>query len=345
MFNKKIFIIFILLKFISIETLCKEIKISIREIGVEEARSEDEKPYQFYIIDSIDCDKYGNIYVLDSKEPCVKVFDKDGMFIRKLFREGKGPNEIANPYKVAINKFTGNLFVLHEHGYYLKEFDSSGNYVKHYPLPEQIMYYFEFIDKDRILYIFHGRPRGKTYNNFKILNLKTLKIEKEFFQTDREFVINGIMRFVVKDGILWTCPGDEMRLICFDLKTGKKLNSIPIEENYKKYKIRRGPNWVSATLYNFAQPISINEKIFILLTKIEYYKEETSEDFRNPKAHKLSLYYLDNDHLNKIRELPEGNFMYLGTVWENRIILYRHEPFPKIRILELKNMQLKRGKN
>ncbi len=94
------------------------------------------------------------------------------------------------------------MFVLQENGYKLKEFDSSGKHIKSYSLPEQILYYFEFIGKNRVIYISHVRPTEKVYNNFKLVNLKTLKIEKEFDSTDRDFVINGGIRFERKDGII-----------------------------------------------------------------------------------------------------------------------------------------------
>ncbi len=142
---------------------------------------------------------------------------KNGRFIKKIFREGRGPQEIINAVRVVINKFTGNMFVLQENGYKLKEFDSSGKHIKSYSLPEQILYYFEFIGKNRVIYISHVRPTEKVYNNFKLVNLKTLKIEKEFDSTDRDFVINGGIRFERKDGIIWTCRGDEMRLVGYDL--------------------------------------------------------------------------------------------------------------------------------
>lgn len=308
----------------------------IRDIGIEEARTEEEKLYQFSVIYSIDCDKEGNIYVLDGKESCVKIFEKNGKFIKKLFREGKGPQEISNAYQVKINKFNGHIYVLHEHGFHLKEFNSLGIYLKSYPMPEQFFNYFDFMDEGRIIFVAKERPREKGYNNFKILNLKTLKIEKEFAITDRPSVINGYMRFVIEDKTLWTCPGDEMRLVVYDLDSGKEIKSIGIKEKYRKFKILRGPNWIRSVLYNYAQPFLVNNKLYVLLTKIEYFKDETIEDVHTPKSQKLFLYSFERDSLIKLKEIPEGAFMWLETVWENRLILYKLEPYPLIRILEIK---------
>ena len=71
------------------------------------------------------CDGEGNVYVLDYKDVCVKVFDQSGRFLRKMFRKGRGPEEIEVPYQAVINKYSNHLFVLDMHGYELKEFDLS----------------------------------------------------------------------------------------------------------------------------------------------------------------------------------------------------------------------------
>lgn len=81
----------------------------------------------------------------------------------RWFREGKGPEEIINAYRIVINKFFGNIFIVQEHGCQLKEFDPSGKYIKSYPMPEQIINYLEFIDKNRFIYIFIVSPRDKVY--------------------------------------------------------------------------------------------------------------------------------------------------------------------------------------
>jgi len=48
----------------------------------------------FSEIRTIEVDDEGNIYVADSKEVCVKVFDKNGKHIRTFGKKGQGPGEI-----------------------------------------------------------------------------------------------------------------------------------------------------------------------------------------------------------------------------------------------------------
>jgi len=310
----------------------------VKDIGINEAKTEQEKPYQFSSIHSVDCDYEGNIYILDGKEDCLKVFDRNGKFIKTLLTKGKGPQEIINSYKISINPFTGNLFVLQEYGYQLKEFDPSGEYIKLYTLPEQILYYFDFMDQAKLLFISaQKRPQENTYNNFKILDLKTLKIEKEFAPASRASVINGLMRFVVKNGTLWTCPGDEIKLAAYDLNSGKEMKTIQIDEKYRKYKILRGQNWIRGVFYNYAQPISISNKIYVIGTQIEYSGDDSLEAVHSPISQKFFVYSLENANLVKLKELTEladKELVFLRCVWKNRLFFYKQEPYPQVRILE-----------
>jgi len=67
-------------------------------IGEKEGREE----YMFSRMESLDVDEEGNIYVLDSKESHVKVFDRDGKYIRTFGRKGQGPGEMQRALNIAI---------------------------------------------------------------------------------------------------------------------------------------------------------------------------------------------------------------------------------------------------
>ena len=343
---KKVSFLMIILILILASIVCEkkiqkkeEINIAaVKNIGIYEAKREEEMPFQFSSIYSVDCDTEGNIYILDGEENCLKIFDRKGNFIKTLLAKGKGPKEITNAYKIRINPFTGNIFVLQEYGYQLKEFNPSGEHIELYALPEQFFYYSDFIDKHRLLFVSMGRNNENTYSNFKILNLKTLKIEKEFAPTNRESMTNGTMRFIIKNEILWTCPGDEMKLAAYDLNSRKKIKNIKIDEKYKKIKFLKGQNWIRAVPYNYGQPLMINNQIYVLVAKIEYTGEDSIEAVHTPKSQQFFLYSLENDQLIKQKELTEiadKELTFLGCVWKNRLFFYKQEPFPMIQILEV----------
>lgn len=53
----------------------------------------------------------GNIYVLDMADHSVKKFDREGVFIRKYGRMGKGPGEFISPFRIDVSD-SGKLLVL-----------------------------------------------------------------------------------------------------------------------------------------------------------------------------------------------------------------------------------------
>jgi len=76
-------------------------QIMLREdlcIGDEEGIED----FVFSQIRSVQVDEEENIYVLDSKEVCVKVFDKNGKHIRTFGKKGQGPGEIQLPTRMHL---------------------------------------------------------------------------------------------------------------------------------------------------------------------------------------------------------------------------------------------------
>jgi hypothetical protein len=341
----KVPILIILVAFLSLVSCKKEenqgiknIELSVvADIGVEEAKTKEEEDYQFSYIISIDCDKDGNLYVLDYKDMCVKVFDQNGKFLRKMFREGNGPQELSKPYRLAINKHTGNLFIIQEHGFRMKEFDTSGKFIKIHALPEQSTHYFDFIDENRLVYVSRGKYGIKKYNNFKILDLNTLKIEKKFAIIETPSLVNAYQSFVIQKGILWTCPGDKMEMIGYDFKTGRKIKTIPIQEDYEEFEIIDGPDWQTARLYNYAQPFLIYDEIFVFVT-IQDFLPPDGKWFTHPKYREIVLYKLGEDQLIEMPGFPKFDFFVdFHVTWQNRIIITSsgYDLYHQIKILKI----------
>ena len=67
-------------------------------IGVE---SGDEN-YMFSSLNSVQVDDEGDIIIFDRKEVCIKVFDKNGKYLRKFGKKGQGPGGIQSPYKIHL---------------------------------------------------------------------------------------------------------------------------------------------------------------------------------------------------------------------------------------------------
>jgi hypothetical protein len=63
---------------------------------------EGKEEFMFQNILFLDVDKEENIYVSDSKAAHIKVFDKNGDFLRTIARRGQGPGEIMRPKEILV---------------------------------------------------------------------------------------------------------------------------------------------------------------------------------------------------------------------------------------------------
>ncbi len=96
----------------------------VLSIGVEEG----DENYVIARIDDIAIDKNGSIYVCDFLDNCVRVFDRHGLFLRKIGRKGQGPGDLYGPNKVACSK--GNVIVHDVGNRRICVYSYDGNYIR-----------------------------------------------------------------------------------------------------------------------------------------------------------------------------------------------------------------------
>lgn len=85
--------------------------------------------YIFSEISSIAVDDIGGIFILDRKEANVKIFDKEGTFIRTIGKRGQGPGEMTNPYQIFITA-QGEIMVDDSPRYSLLFFSKEGEFTR-----------------------------------------------------------------------------------------------------------------------------------------------------------------------------------------------------------------------
>lgn len=93
-------------------------------IGEEENRSD----YLFYKVRSIAVDNKENIYISDEGENHVKVFNREGKYLRTIGRPGQGPGEIGHPTKIFIGN-NNELIVTDSKWRSLHSFSSEGRFL------------------------------------------------------------------------------------------------------------------------------------------------------------------------------------------------------------------------
>jgi len=75
----------------------------------------------------MDFDKIGNLYILDSGESTISVFDKNGRFVRSFGRPGQGPKEFSSPSMLFIKN--DEIFVLQGFGSGFKIVNLEGEFI------------------------------------------------------------------------------------------------------------------------------------------------------------------------------------------------------------------------
>jgi len=135
------------------EPMYPEVVFSLEEeLSIGDVEGEEE--YMFSLPTSIAVDDDENIYVLDSKESHIKVFDKKGVYQKTIGRRGQGPGELQGPLgiqitaenEIRVNNLTSSRIVyFSQQGDFLREdhltglprsrliMDSSGNFICSYP--------------------------------------------------------------------------------------------------------------------------------------------------------------------------------------------------------------------
>ena len=91
--------------------------------------NEDDENYLFYRLRDIQVDTDGNIYVLDSGNRRLQVFDKEGKYLRTIGKRGQGPGEFNAPTCLQLDDKTGNIFVTDNTRRKIIIFEKQGKYI------------------------------------------------------------------------------------------------------------------------------------------------------------------------------------------------------------------------
>lgn len=144
------------------------------------------------------------LYILDSRQKAILIFDKAGKFISKIHTVGRAPSEYSLLYDIAINTYSETLEALDPMGKIIT-YDLKGNYISSIYLPHPPMAYhlISILNKDSIL--LHTEPYITTDDTFRIFSRKADSITKQF-NKQQEFIawnIKGPLQ-VYKDTLFYS---------------------------------------------------------------------------------------------------------------------------------------------
>lgn len=189
------------------------------KIGVPEGDQE----YLFTEITELDVDDDGNIYAIDLKDDNVRVFDRNGHFLRTVGRPGQGPGEFSGAGNLHVSS-NGEIMVTSEGSRSIKYFAPTGQYRRQYLLkafsPIKVDY-----DSAGVYYImdFSMEPPG-----FKLSRLDSRTEESSVLATwampmpnpKRVSIFDPIMSFAVMpdNRLLYGCPTEGYEILIFDVR-------------------------------------------------------------------------------------------------------------------------------
>lgn len=85
--------------------------------------------YMFSRISGISVDREERIYVLDYSEANIKVFNKNGDYLKTIGRKGQGPGEMTSPFAICITK-KNEIVVQDLNNHQISFFSLEGRYLK-----------------------------------------------------------------------------------------------------------------------------------------------------------------------------------------------------------------------
>jgi hypothetical protein len=165
--------------------------------------NEDDENYLFYRLRDIQVDTNGNIYVLDSGNQRLQVFDKKGKYRRTIGKKGQGPGEFSVPSLLQLDEETGNIFVKDNGLRKIIIFEKDGKYIdKDLPLVEILSDFC--LDSDECIW---GKFQLRGIDTYRFIKKITLtgKVEKTFIEIP--YHIQRIVTSSTRDGNTGTMGG------------------------------------------------------------------------------------------------------------------------------------------
>lgn len=175
------------------------------------------------------------VVVLDKKYTSVKVFDKNGSFIRDIVKIGQGPGEFTKVYDMDYSKDDNSISIYSNDDMKLGYFKLDGTLISEKRTPFY-SYYFTKISKDSLLFYVNYNSSEYNDENNLLLTDANFSILNKFFPYKRNYVVSSSGSLVKSGGGIYYNDAylgdiyqfkDNAFKLLYKVNLGK--NEIPIE--------------------------------------------------------------------------------------------------------------------
>jgi DNA-binding beta-propeller fold protein YncE len=156
----------------------------LRTVGGPPKSVGDEDPSTFSKPSNVAVDKEGNVYVSDTMNNRVQIFDPDGKFISMFGKAGDGPGDFARPKGIAIDgdshiwvadAFTNRIQIFDREGHLLAFFGTGGDLPGQFGVPSGV-----YVDKQNRAFVTEQlQGRLQVFRYYTDAEAKAMKEEKD----------------------------------------------------------------------------------------------------------------------------------------------------------------------
>lgn len=197
-------------------------------IGEEEV----DENYMFNQPRSVKAAEDGSIYVLDGRDICIKVYDREGKYLRTIGRQGQGPGEFSSGSLYFDIGSDEKIYIMDCRNSCVIIMDKDGAFIHSFRLPGRLFGEME-TDKNNFIYFerkFRDEEARKTsihrYNSTgdEILNYGTFKIVQPVIQRRTKTSISSTVSRIAattvwtvdQEGKLYAGYGDKYQISVYN---------------------------------------------------------------------------------------------------------------------------------
>ncbi len=169
-FQKILLTVFLSLLLISCSSnengeLVHHVEVQLNEVYSIGEGNPDDSNYLFSSIASVNVDENNRIYVAENFGNHLKVFDEQGSFKKQIGGEGDGPGEFRMILTMTRDS-SGNILVVDQSSGSVSKFDSDGNYLEQFSLPNPQVRQIEEIKNEGYLLVYTDSDTNQVLHTF-----------------------------------------------------------------------------------------------------------------------------------------------------------------------------------